>query len=84
MQLARVFAVLGLLCLPGCPEDDDRKADAAPDGGGPEAGESPGMCIAKAGNCSGTRTCCADLACCRGGGIPVGMEFCEMQCPVGD
>jgi hypothetical protein len=84
MQLARTFAWIALLCLLGCPGDDDQAADAGRDGGGPEAGEPPGMCVPKGGNCSGGRSCCADLACCRGGGIPVGQEFCELQCPVND
>jgi hypothetical protein len=84
MHLARAFALVGWLGLLGCPGDDDQTADGGRDAGGQEAGEPPGMCVPKGGNCSGARTCCADLGCCRGGGIPVGQEFCELQCPVGD
>jgi hypothetical protein len=82
MNLPRVFAVILVLALGGCPADEpsngtgrDASADTASSGG---------ACVPRGEICAGGRTCCDGLACCRGPTIEVGKEFCEQFCPVTD
>jgi hypothetical protein len=83
MLVARLLAVTLVLALGGCPADEPSGGsgrDASADG----AGQSGGACVQRGENCSGARTCCEGLACCRGATIEVGREFCEQHCPVSD